>query len=186
MDAILRRDALTETYLDVENLINSIVWKFWLKYGGEKDDWQAQADYIFVKSYDSYKKQRGKFSTWLYLNIIYHLKRYYKRLLKEKHIEVVDKKGNDIPYFMIERKNSFSNIIDIIDEAKEDGKTLIALILDPPTEMLSVNTPNNSNIKKGNHPCHMKSILRAHLLKVGWTGQRIKESFEEIGAIINA
>lgn len=186
MDAVLRKNALTETYLDVEKLINTIVWRFWKRYGGEKADWKAQANYQFIEAYDSYKKEWGKFSTWLYVRIWRTLQDYHKKLSRENHIEVFDNEGSSIPFFMIERKNSFCNIIDIVDELKEDGKTLIKLILDPPENMLSASIPNNSNIKKGNHPCHMRRILRQYLLAAGWTGRRIKESFEEIGEAIYA
>ncbi len=176
MRTMLRTDALTETFEDLRGMINKVAWRFYNRYGGDFEEWQAEANYRFIVDYDNHTEDKGKFTSWIYFCLWNSLLSYARKLYKQTHLIVGD--INTLGY-MKDEVDSFS-IIEILDEARgEDVRTLINLVLNPPQEI------KTAHIKPGYHGCHMKVVLRIHLTKMGWTARRIKSSFKEIGDIIN-
>ncbi len=179
MKTVLQKDTLTETYIDVQNLINKIVWKFCNEYGGVFEEYQAEANLSFILAYNTYNENKAQFSTWLYFYIRKRLLTYTKRLYEQWPYPNTMNEYT-LEYIQNEKIYSSFSPMELLDEANEDVKLLINLIWEPPPEIL------DAKIKSGNHPCHIKIVLRNYLFKIGWTGRRIKESFEEIERILYA
>lgn len=171
---LLQKNTVAETYDDVQNLINKVVWNFCKKYGGSFEEWKAEANLTFVLIFKTHKKSKGKFTTWLYFCIWKDLLTYSTTLAKQLPAVPIE----NIEGIEDARKDSFSSL-ELLDEAQEDTKFLINLIWNLPSQLKQI------KIKNGNHPCHMKVILKNHLLGLGWTGRRVSESFQEIARIIN-
>lgn len=176
MEAVLQKDALSETYSDVQNLINKIAWRFYNRYGGDFYEWQAEANLVFIHVYNSYKKNKGAFSTWLYIHVWGGLLDYSKALHKQNPYSPICKEK--ALESLIAKPLSFSSL-EFLDGICEDTKLIINLIWEPPEEIMKV------EIKSGKHSCHMRRVLRTYLSKIGWTGRRIQESFEEIERMLN-
>lgn len=178
-NTLLRKEAITETYNDMQNLVNKVAWLFYERYGGDFEEWRAEANLIFISTYHTYRKNKGMFSTWLYFCIWKKLLTYLNSLHRQIPIASTSSENEDVLKTLEDKtKHSFSPL-ELLDGIKSDTKILIYLIWQPPEELKKI------NIKKGSHSCHMKVVLRNYLSKLGWTGKRIKESFEEITELIN-
>ena len=177
MEAVLRKDSLTETFADVQCIINETVGHFCRRYGGDAEEWRAEANLAFVESYDSYKEKRGRFNTWVRWCVWKDLISYTRRLYRQWPYP--NETNSHILEYLQDKKTASSfSPMEFLEEANEDARLLINLIWEPPQEIL------DAEIKSGNHPCHMKMVLKNYLFKIGWTGTRIKESFEEIERIL--
>jgi len=176
----LQRDALTETFSDVQNLINKTCWDFYKRYGGDFEEWQAEANLAFVQIHSTHKKHKGQFSTWLrfciWKSLLSHARRLYKQLPRMS-LDLEEDEQNLLEA-LEEEKRPFSSL-ELMDGLQEDTKTLIRLIWNPTKEL------KEAKMKNGPSPCHMKAVLKKYLHDIGWSGKRIKESFEEISRIIN-
>jgi len=178
----LQKDALTETYYDMQNLISTIAWKFYLRYGGDFEEWKAQANLSFVEGYNNHKRTKAKLSTWLCWGIRTNLLDYanslYKQMPKTVPYPTAQEDRNYIKEIEDKGNPSFSPL-ELLDELQEDTKTIVLLIWNPTEEL------KNMKVKNGENPCHMKVALRKYLHDIGWTGRRIKEAFIEIAEVIN-
>lgn len=183
MEAVLRMNALTETYIDTENLINKIAWSFYDTYGGEFDEWKAEANYLFLLAYDSYKNGKSQFSTWLYLKVWFGLIKYMKTLRKQCSSIFPNTNASSIEFVKKELPNKTTQTylfspLEMLDGLNTDSKTIIRLILQP--------KEITNKIKTGPHPCHVKKAIKKYLNNLGWTSRRIKESFKEIKEVLCA
>ena len=177
MEATLRQDVLTETYNDVENLINEIVWRFCERYGGEFKDYRAEANLLFILAYDCFDETKGALSTHLYFRIWKGLLSFIRLKIKQRPSPKVD--SDVLLQFEDWSWNPFS-VVDLIDEANEDVRTLINLIWEPNEEII------NTKMKTGQNPCHFRAVLKNYLRNIGWTQKRVRESFVEITKLINS
>lgn len=177
MNIQLQSTAIEQVYTDVELLINGIVWKFFKRYGGNKDDWQSEANFYFMKAYDKYDKNKGAFTTWLHHCVYRGLQTYYRKTYLGNRPHSI---SGDTLALLPNKKNPFYTFIDLLDELQKDSKTVVRLIFDMPKELTQEYT------EPGDSPKHMKVTLKKHLLKLGWTHARVKESFKEIGEALYA
>jgi len=171
----LQKNAAAETYNDMQLLINKTVWNFYNNYGGSFEEWKAEANLTFVHVFGKHKKSKGQFSTWLYFCIWKSLLTYANILSEQEPKAVsIDNIGE-----IEDRRNDSFSPLELLEEVQEDTKFLINLIWNPPSQLKKIKT------KSGPHPCHKQVVLRNYLLDLGWTGRRVRESFEEITRIIN-
>ena len=71
MKGNLRKDTLTETYIDIEGYILAATWKFWNLYGGDIEDLKGQASLIFIRAFDNYNPDKGaKLESWVTFKIL--------------------------------------------------------------------------------------------------------------------
>ena len=175
-------DAFDQTYRDVENLINKIVWKFQHKYGGTFDEWKGEANFIFAKAFNRYVEGSGTFITYLYICLQGQLNNFRARNTKQNQTISTEVLSNDEGAFDLQDvHNPSSSFIDLVDEIKsEDARTVLNLVLDMPEEL------KNTKMAGGSSPKHMKLFLKTYLQKIGWTARRATESFQEIGDALYA
>ena len=178
MQAVLRKDALTETHLDMQNLIYKIVWRFKNRYGGEFEQLLAQANLLFVLAYDSHNKNKAGFSTWIHHCLITGLLDFKKLINQEnKYTRILQ--FSTINHLQ-ESSYQQSYFFELLDELGEDSKQIIKLILNPPAELMEIIFEKDKY-----NPRTFKAELGFYLFSLGWTGRRIKESFNEIREVIN-
>ncbi len=173
----LRMDGLTETHLDVENLIYDTVWRFKDRYGGDFDELLAQANYYYILAYDAHDGKR-KFSTWVRFCIwkgLIDLTRFLREENKYVKVKSLETSNQKTEGFL-----STQPLIDLLDEMGEDCCTITNLILDPPFEF--PDTPSQVS-----SPRNFKASLKRYLCRnLNWTGRRIKETLVEMERIVNA
>jgi len=179
MNITLRQDAMNETFNDVRSLIRNVVWNFIRSHGGDFNEYEAEANHIFIKAYDNYDPKKAKFTTYLVNRIRGGLLDYIKRTNKyAKHghgIISIEQTEFDCS----DGKKQFY-ILDLLDEVTDDAKTILNLILDIPIEI------EEDCLNRGTNGRAMKESIRRYMQKLGWTKNRIKETFKEITEVINA
>ena len=184
MEAVLKQDILSEAYIDTEKLIKKICWNFHRKYGGDVEEWIAEANLIFIDTYNSYDNQRGAFSTWLSLHIWKRLLTYKSTLNRQCPPVFANLKEDvDLIKFIIDPTSittPFFSSMELLDGMKQSTIELIEIIWNPPKKLTKM------KIKSGASPCHTKVALRKYLRKADWSWKRIQESFAELEGVINA
>jgi len=175
MNATLRREILTETYEDMQKLICEAAWKFWRAYGGDIDDLIGQANLIFIKAVDSHDASQSKLTTWICFCIKNGLLDYMREQYRPAHIEINES--------MNSRHEQFS-VIELLDEMERDAITILQLFLDTPQEILLDALSGGEKGLASVRQC-MKRRMRNRLRQMGWTIERITESFNEIRNIIS-
>jgi hypothetical protein len=181
VNTLLQEAAISQTYSDVEMLINKIVWRFYRSYGGSFDDWKAEANLFFMKAYHKHDEEKGAFTTWVYHYVTRGLQKY----LKKNHTNIKpisignDDEGCDILAEFPNLTNPFYTAIDLFDEVRADSKLVLKLVWDMPEDLLLIETKSGSSSK------HVKITIKKYLLKLGWTHARVKESFKEIGEALH-
>ncbi len=177
----LGQDALTETYQDVEKLICKTVWEFIESYGGDFQELQAEANFTFVKSYQSHQPSRSKFPTWLRNNIWYTLLNFKKGFMYPiRH----NKKIEYVPF--IHPESSFHEkdenwLTDLMDELGNDAIEIVNLFLDIPESV------QEAAMDAGGSGDKIRSNMRRYAKEnLGWTARRVRETFSEIKEAVHA
>lgn len=187
MNTILQEDILTTTFYDTERMINKAVKNFYLRYGGEINDWKAEAHLIFMKAHNSYDDNcQVKFTTYLHTLLYTLLQSYYIKYVSRTQTLLFD--HEELVRNVADAKRQPYHLVDLLDEMKQDARALIQLIWEMPEELKREKlTPcNKSKYYKSNHALHMKVFLKSYLRSKGWTHTRIQKTFTEIGEKINA
>jgi len=162
----LEKDALTETFKDMEKLICKIAWRFANAYNADLEEVQAEASLIFLNAMKTYDEEKGRLSTYLTLRITWGLIGYFEKQKKQTAVYSV------ASFEDIEDLTSNLSVIDILDEVGEDAKTLIDLVLETPVDFMNAIRPNRKNLR---------ASMRRHATKIlGWTTRHYKETFEEV------
>lgn len=170
--------AKTHTYDDVKRLIYQTVHRFYKRYGGDLQELQAQANLIFLESYESHDPEKAQFSTWLVFTLWKRLQGNLRRDLRHRELAPTVALGNitmpDRTHFDLDQ---------FMDELSEDARTVASLVLDLPMDIrLSLETRKQRKGWDRQTPCeNIKGALVEFLWDLGWTTQRIGESFREIG-----
>jgi len=177
--ATLRKDAMTETYEDVRDLIFETCWKFQKGHGGDIEELIAEANKLFVLAYNSYNSEKSQFTTWVVTSIKNGLKRFVQTEWRQSHASLARiKEHNPSKY---ERTEPFS-VLDLLDEMEKDAHIILQLFLDTPREVFE------DAVCSGKKPKHIQVCIRRRLgnrlRQMGWTIRRITESFDEIAKVI--
>lgn len=175
--ATLRKDALTETYEDVKNLIYKTAWKFQASHGGDIKEYIAEANKEFVRAYDAFDSSKEiEFTTLLTTFIKNGLRNFLYQEWRQSHPSLKRIVKHKPPQQFAEE--TFS-IMELLDEIEEDAQIILQLFLDTPKEVFVNIVNENQNMR-----IQIKKRLRNRLRQMGWTIRHITESFDEIAQAI--
>lgn len=175
---------IDETYQDVEKLIYHAVHKFYKSHGGDIDEMIGVANQVFMDSYEAFDASKGTFTGFLYLNITRRLQDLYWHEKRRKTMSL-DSETEDGTTFagQVEdyRTSKDFDLMEFAEGMSQDAMEVLKLVLESPAELASV------AMGKGGNPRNWRSTVREFLYGMGWSGERISESFEEIsGALAGA
>lgn len=161
-------DAITETYLEVERLVRSVLFKFIAKYGGDELDYGIHE--AFLKAYNEFDSDLGKkFTDHVSWMVWYGLLDQCKR----KQIPIVD-----IDPDLFSRPASFS-FPEFLEVLTDDAQLIVSLVSNPPRDLYQ------EIERRGGRPHNIRTSIYQWLRKQGWTHKRIKDSFVEIRLALN-
>ena len=175
MKGNLRKDTLTETYIDIEGYILAATWKFWNLYGGDIEDLKGQASLIFIRAFDNYNPDKGaKLESWVTFKILKGLIDYMKKGNGYKpHIQIDDVFVGTYP-----ASNENFSVMELLDEMKQDAHIVLRLFFEIPNDIM-VNILNKK--KRTDHTqAAVRNHLQNRLRQLGWSMKRIRKTFEEI------
>lgn len=150
--------ALTETFLEVEKLIYSTVYRFQRRFGGDTDELIGMANELFIDAYHSYDR-RSSFPYWVGYVIYKGLMAWYRK--ERKRASILNRV--DVDTDQTETVKKFS-VRQLMLDLGEDAIIVVRLLLE---------TNNND-----------KSTLFRCLESLGWSVARIMESFAEITRVL--
>lgn len=177
--AELRQHYFTETYTDVEKLVYSTVHEFIGRYGGEFEELVSEANLAFVIAYHRYTDGTSKFSYWVrYIIWKLLLEQQRNKLRRSPPQPNVSLHGDDGEIVFDRGDHPQFCLMEFLDELTEDAKIVTLLAVDTPLGL------TKQMVEKGGSGMQRRAVLRDYLEGLGWTAERIKESFTEIGALL--
>jgi len=168
----LRQDILAETFEDVKGDIKNLVNNFISNKRIARLDWDkywSEAQYGFIKAVDKYNG-RVPLPKWILWRIHKNLYDLWRKDLvrSSREVPMVNEEGKSVEPGREER--TFF-LLELTEELSNDARTVVGLVLD---------TPKHKGTR-GGQPASIKNSLQKHLLKkLGWSRQKIEETFEEI------
>ncbi len=134
-----------------------------------------------MKAYNKQDDSRGAFSTNLYTTVWGYLKNFRVKFSHKKKHSVVIHYVEEVYSLETAQPVRDDNFIEyILKEAKRDAKEIINLFLDTPDEILEV------ALEKGGCIQNVKSSVKDYARDtLKWNQDRIKQSFDEISALMN-
>jgi len=162
-----REGPITTTYNEMADVVKFEAFRFFRLYGGEFDEWFAQANEVFVDAFWSYDREEGSFGNWL------------RRNLRWKLMDVVQfiaYRHKRFPYVeLLDEMATIDNEpLRHLDSLTEDAQLVVQLVLDLP-RTLAIEIDD-----RGGKPRNWRSVLRQYLLGMGWERDYIDEIFAEI------
>lgn len=155
---------MTETYRDMESLIYHLANPFCRDHRSiPQDEALSVLRITFTEAYRSYDPKKGaSFSTW------------FQWLGTKRLLNLLKKKIETVPIEVDVVDPCSSCFLDFIDELSEDAQIVVGLVLETPKELLRL-------IRDEWHPKRKtRDNLRRYLVGLGWSIDRVKESFGEI------
>jgi len=178
----LQRDAMTETYHDVHDLICHTVHGFIRKNGrqwGTFDELFAQANWEFMVAFRDYQRPDGNrdgdssFSTWCRWVVSKGLLEHQRNIIRRDRmcrITVRDTTEMEIPADVSEFR-----LIDLLDELTDDAALVAKLTLNPPKVLTQCIAE-----AKGSAARNVQAVLRQYLYGLDWEPDRVNAAFAEI------
>lgn len=151
--------ALTETYSDAISVIQKTVYRFWRKYGGDIRELMAEANFHFMTAYAKYEQDKGSFDGFVSFIVFKQLLESL-RLTTRRRAKLGTQQGLE---GLEEQQNTF-RMFEFLEELSQDAATVVRVLFE-------LDQPN-------------KGKLRSALNNLGWTANRIAESFQEITNIL--
>lgn len=167
--AALRKEACTEAFEDVKLLIYDQVHKFRRQYGGSFEDLKSEAFEYYMLAFETWKKEKGPFIHWVKWVVSKTLLEMARRsAIKKARLARVPLDLSFVP----EPKKFNSK--EFLEGLSPDAQMVADLVYNPVMEI-------ELNIaQKGNTPRQWRNALHEFLEDLGWSFDRITESFSEI------
>lgn len=167
---------ITETYQDVEKMIHKVVHTFLRRknlFEAEYEEWHAEACMAFVSAFQSFDRQLGnRFTTWLWWCIEYALS---NKLRKEAPHWIVSR---------LDEKTAVSLVDDRYQASTESGFNFCSLTQDSRVVVKIVFGTFGHVDGKKEKPEEIRLALYNLLCSMGWSVQRVFESFREIRTVL--
>lgn len=167
---------IDETWEDTKNLVYKIVYSYRRNHGGDLDEMIGLGHEAFMAAYKSWQPGKGMiFTSYLATCVLRRLMDNYRVGRRHRMPQagpmaamVPDTRG---PITGFDLAEFAANVSD-------DARRVIELTLETPAELAAIAAG------KGGSPCNLRSSLRAWLIETGWTVQRVRDTFAEVGAAL--
>jgi hypothetical protein len=154
------------TFEDVEKLIRKICRAYWLRYGGEFEDYLGEAHLLFMDAYETCDHRR--FTTWVYCKVFWGLRQFVRHRKR-------DWKQVSITVDAADRVQSDFILGEFLTRLSEDAREVVMAALDAPMEVKMALKRVRSK-----DPYHYRVAIKDFLRLMGWSVKRIRESFKEV------
>lgn len=157
---------IDEAYKDVKPLICHTVQRFQKRYGGDREELLAEANYHFVQAYHSYRPGVGKLSGWVQYKV-------YRELLETVRTQARRNACISRQEVMMETvaQKRERLLPTLLNEVSDDARAVLSLTIGPHLHTL---------MKERSSPQQKRRLLGHFLLQLGWSGRQIVDTFREI------
>lgn len=173
-------EAITETYEDFRPLLDILAKKFKATYGGPYEDIRSDVDIFFIDAYIKHKPSRGRFEPYLSYTV---WQRLFDRWVRTPAYNNARRRRVPLDSDTPAKRSRFE---DLLERLSDDAELVAWLVISTPIDLkLALNdlgyvlTPTECK-----SPRAIKTAVRSVLSDLGWTANRITESFNEIAGAL--
>ncbi len=159
--------AETETYRDLERLVNKLCWWAVEHLGGDYSDYESAADQAYTKAVQTHDPARGQITTHVWwcvrnrlLSVAATERRHRERCRTDLDLDRLPARGKT---FDLEA---------LLLDLSEDARTVVRLVVDTPGDL--------ARLCRMRRVDWMQQALGRALRNMGWTIGRVVESFDEV------
>lgn len=158
---------ITETYMEVRNLIFKTVHSFRAKYGGDLEELMADANTHFMKAHRTYNPDKGPFLHWVKFQVRTELLETLRKTVGQNN----RLPRRNLNLGTMPTKVRF-NLLDFLGDLSEDAATVVRLSLDCPSEI--------KRAIGGRDPRKCRLAIASVLKSLGWNARRVGRAYVEI------
>lgn len=174
MSIRLQRDAVNETFGDVEKLVYDTAHKFRKRYGGEIQELISEANELFMDAYKAFTPGRAAFSTWCRFKVWHGLLESLRRqITRNSRFRDYGEDGLKL----LEAPEGF-NLSRFLNELSPDARLVTSLVIDPPPNVRLSIVERNTKIRNPRN--NLRESVWEHLTDLGWEENRIGRAFLEV------
>lgn len=163
--------AISETYLDAQQLMKDTVNKFKWRYGGNEEDLLSEANQVFMRAWANHNPACGKFLPWLRYEIWHNLLSTARNIAKKA--ERLQRQYQNLDTVVqVERFNMDAFVGDL----SKDAAMIAKLVVEPPIDVMLT----AAQFKGMKNPFSVRAAIVEYLKDFGWAMSRITRSFNEI------
>ena len=175
MAATLARDARAEVYADLQGIIHKVVGRFCHLYGTDFEDYLSLANLTFLRCFKIFDANLStKFSTFVHSRIWFAMMEQRRTDARSRRIHKIQPDA-DVDTLTEEWKG-FS-LVDFMDELNSDCQMVVELVFSRDVQLALLERKVNGRMTS-------RSVIREVLEDLGWTQQRIVETFDEIASAL--
>ena len=178
MALALAQDIMAESFTDMNEALDKLVWKFRMRYGGEVDELRAEANLQFIYAHNKYNPESGlSYAGWVCFRVwkclLERVRRSARQRARSKDV------GMENEYDVPTRCDDIRNVI-LFDQFSENAKAIVDLLLDTPDDLQTLIT------KRGGSMANARTGVRTYVQKtLAWSKERAIETIKEIEVVIN-
>lgn len=179
MTTTIERDALATTYEDSLEVIRRTVAIFHSRFSGDFEELMCEANILFMLSYDSWEEAKGNFENWL----TYRIRRGLMDTLRKAQYRKACAKMEPL----IQDPMDQMDFLPFDQEAMEvsaDAKLVCRLLFDTPRDLAEAIFATDVEDALDKSTGRTRFVLGQGLAKIGWTVDRISETFTEISEVL--
>ena len=165
------KDAINETYGDVELLVYSTVHQFIRSYGGDFDECLSVAHDAYIDAYDRYDGS-SSFSSWVRWKVWYRLLDDMRNRAKHAARVICDD-GTALATVATDTPPEF-DLDGFLGRLSREARDVVRVVLDPPEEVVK------DLALFGDSPPSFLHTVRTYLAYMGWSKAEVAEAFDEV------
>jgi hypothetical protein len=163
----LQKTAVTEGFLEVEPCLRRIAHKFQITYGGDYDEYLADAYYHFLSAWDTYDTSKGQMKGWVCLVVWKNLFEAMRLKCRRPSFTPFSMMSDFIDDLKDHQTHNFS-LLEFLDGLNEDVQTLIMMALNPTEEIILEVQSRGGEVRNA------RSTIRQKLREIGWSRSHIR------------
>jgi hypothetical protein len=175
--SVLQQDIDEDAYHVVQDMIHSICWSFTRKFGGDYQDWESEANVLFMEAYRSHNPDKAGLITWTWHRLHWGLLNYLRRRGQDKGLKSIEELFKDDEQssgIFIAPKPSALPIL--MEHAEESTKELWQLIVEPPEILKGQLDPDDPE-------CSWDALRWYCTYKLQWTLKEMRTAITELTEI---
>ncbi len=170
----IQQDALIENYNEIAEGLQSLCRGWSRRRGGEPDELLQESFLYFMDALDRFNGQ-GDWKQWVMYRIKKNLLERARTIQYQKYSRPHDRNYDVLHCADTACPHTFE---EVLQEMPLDAFVVTKLALDPPTVI------QQEISRKGGSPRNIRSSIRRYLMDLGWSAQRVADSYSQIADIL--
>ena len=155
---------IENAHASVEKMLAKLAASHQATWGGDYNEWLAEANLAFVNAYRTWNPSHGRLTTWAWHNVRGHL-------LNLHRTKAAKAKRESLPADVGEE--SRFDLRAWLFELGEDARYVVDMVLESPVDLIQIMRTRDKKRPS-------RSLLKRFLRDLGWGHMKISKTFQEI------